>query len=83
VVEDEADAGLQPLGVECLGALEPDLLLRREQELDAGMRTVLGQDQGTASSIAATAALLSAPRIVPPAFRTIPSSTTGSSGPVG
>ena len=36
-----------------------------------------------ASSIAATAALLSAPRIVPPAFRTTPSSTTGSSAAVG
>src|SRR5256885_1051626 len=37
----------------------------------------------TPSSIATTAALLSAPRIVPPALRTTPSSTTGSSGPAG
>ena len=37
----------------------------------------------TASTIAATAALLSAPRIVPAAFRTTPSSTTGSIGPCG
>ena len=37
----------------------------------------------TPSSIATTADLLSAPRIVPPAFRTTPSSTTGSSGPDG
>jgi hypothetical protein len=36
-----------------------------------------------ASSITATADLLSAPRIVPPALRTSPSSTTGSIGPVG
>ena len=37
-----------------------------------------------ASIIATTADLLSAPRIVPPAFRTTPSSpTTGSSGPCG
>src|SRR5215203_4694853 len=36
-----------------------------------------------ASSIVATAALLSAPRIVPPAFRPTPSSTTGSSAAVG
>src|SRR5437868_1665457 len=36
-----------------------------------------------ASSIAATADLLSAPRIVPPAFRTTPSSTTGSMAPSG
>src|SRR3954452_2245158 len=35
------------------------------------------------SSIAATADLLSAPRIVPPALRTTPSSITGSSGPSG
>src|SRR2546423_1343665 len=35
------------------------------------------------SSIAATADLLSAPRIVPPALRTMPSSITGSSGPSG
>ena len=37
-----------------------------------------------ASIMATTADLLSAPRIVPPAFRTMPSSpTTGSSGPCG
>jgi hypothetical protein len=36
-----------------------------------------------ASSIAATADLLSAPRIVPPALRTTPSSITGSIGPSG
>src|SRR5439155_1998780 len=36
-----------------------------------------------ASSITATADLLSAPRIVPAALRTTPSSTTGSIGPVG
>ncbi len=36
-----------------------------------------------ASSITATAALSSAPRIVPAALRTTPSSTTGSIGPVG
>src|SRR5438034_3471452 len=36
-----------------------------------------------ASSITATADLLSAPRMVPAAFRTTPSSTTGSIGPVG
>src|SRR5262249_61125137 len=35
------------------------------------------------SSIAATADLLSAPRIVPPALRTTPSSITGSIGPSG
>ena len=35
------------------------------------------------SSIAATAALLSPPRIVPAALRTTPSSTTGSIGPSG
>src|SRR3954453_14764315 len=37
----------------------------------------------TPSSIWTTADLLSAPRIVPPAFRTTPSSTIGSSGPGG
>ena len=36
-----------------------------------------------ASSMTATAALLSAPRIVPAALRTTPSSTAGSIGPVG
>ena len=36
-----------------------------------------------ASSIAATAALLSAPRIVPEELRTTPSATTGSIGPCG
>ena len=36
-----------------------------------------------ATSIAATVALLSAPRIVPAAFRTTPSATTGSIGPSG
>ncbi len=37
----------------------------------------------TPSSIAVIAALLSQPRIVPPAFRAMPSSTTGSSFPSG
>ncbi len=37
----------------------------------------------TASTIETTAALLSAPRIVPAPFRTTPSSTTGSIGPSG
>ena len=37
----------------------------------------------TPSIMAAMAALLSAPRIVPAALRTIPSSITGSIGPVG
>ena len=68
--------------VERRRAEQADLLLRREEQLDARVRTVLARrSAAAASSIAATAALLSAPRIVPPALRTTPSSTTGSIGP--
>ena len=38
VIEDVADAGLQAIVIERLGAAQADLLLRRQHELDAGMR---------------------------------------------
>ena len=46
------------------------------------MRPASSTTRRAASSIRASADLLSAPRIVPPALRTSPSSTTGSSVPV-
>ena len=44
LVVDVADARLEALVIERRRALEPDLLPRREQELDPGMRTALGED---------------------------------------
>ena len=47
------------------------------------MRTALGEHAPDASSIAATAALLSPPRIAALRLRTMPSSTTGSIASTG
>ncbi len=44
VVEDVAQPRLEPLGVEGLGAVEPDLFLRRENELDAAVGPPLLDD---------------------------------------
>ena len=44
LVVDVAELGLEPGLVERVRAEQPDLLLRREQQLDAGMRTVLRDD---------------------------------------
>ena len=74
-----AEPRLQALVVERGGAQQPDLLLRREQELDAAVRPVLGED--------ARAPPRASPRrrtccrrrgSCRPALRTTPSSMTGS-----
>ena len=44
LVVDEAELGLERCVVEREGAEQADLLLRREQELDAGVRPALGDD---------------------------------------
>ena len=44
LVVDVAEPGLEPLLVECTRPEQPDLLLRREEQLDAGVRTSLRHD---------------------------------------
>ena len=76
LVVDVADARLEALDVEARRADEADLLHRREEQLHPGMRPPSSTMRRAASSITTTADLLSAPRIVPPALRTTPSSPT-------
>ena len=66
--------------VERVGAAERHLLLRREEELDPRVLPTLVERRGAPlRASTTTAALLSEPRIVPAALRTMPSSpTTGS-----
>ena len=80
VVEDVAEAASQPADVELLGAAQADLLGDREQQLNADVSGGAAWSRRASTSSAATAALLSAPRIPSLALTQPPSTRTGSIG---
>ena len=82
LVVDVSQLRLEPADVEGHRADEADLLHRREQQLDARMRSLLVDDATCRLDHHRKRGVLSAPRIVPPVLRTTSSSpTSGSSSP--